>query len=285
MDLSIIIVNYKNRELLRLCLQSLIKTIPSEITNEIVVVDSEAEKETEEMIQEDFSFIKYFPEKYNVGYAKGVNRGLKESAGHFILILNPDIIVNPGAIQKMIDFLKNHPQVGLVGPQLLNFDGQAQNSCFQFYRPSTILYRRTFLGRLSFGKKALDSFNLTDQHLKEVIWPDWLMGSALLTTQEALKKVGLLDERFFLYFEDVDWSKRFWENGYKVAYLPTATMYHYLQRRSKAGLGTLDFFLRREARWHLQRAVKYFLKHGIKYKSGLTLFDEYSSKIIILNAK
>jgi GT2 family glycosyltransferase len=99
------------------------------------------------------------------------------------------------------------------------------------------------------------------------------MGSALLTRREAWQKVGLLDERFFLYFEDVDWSKRFWENGYKVAYLPGAIMYHYLQRRSRAGLGLLDFFLRREARWHLQSALKYFIKHGLSYHSGPEIFS------------
>ncbi|MDO8495824.1 MAG: glycosyltransferase family 2 protein [bacterium] len=272
MTLSIIIVNYKNRELLKLCLQSLEQHVLPNIESEVLVVDSEAEAETAEMIREDFPKMQYLLEQNNVGYAKGVNRGLRKAQGSYILILNPDIIVTSGTVETMLEFIKTNPEVGLVGPRLLNFDGSVQNSRFRFYRPSTILYRRSFLGKLPFGQKGLDRFHMKDVTSEEIAWPDWLMGSALLTTREAINKVGLLDERFFLYFEDVDWAKRFWENGYKVAYLPKATMYHYLQRRSKAGLGPLDFFLRREARWHLQSAFKYFSKHGLNYHSGPEIF-------------
>ncbi len=272
MTLSIIIVNFKSRELLKLCLQSLAKHLPPNIETETLVVDSQAEEETGEMIREDFPGVRYYPQIKNVGYAKGVNLGLQQAQGDFYLILNPDIVVTARAIENMLTFIQSHPTIGLLGPRLLDFAGQGQNSRFRFYRPTTIIYRRTFLGRLPSGQKGLDAFNLQDQAQEKEVFPDWLMGSALLTTKIAVQKVGLLDERFFLYFEDVDWAKRFWENGYKVCYFPQAVMYHYLQRRSRAGLGVLDFFLRREARWHLQSALKYFLKHGWRYRSGEEIF-------------
>ena len=98
------------------------------------------------------------------------------------------------------------------------------------------------------------------------------MGSAILTTRQAVEKVGPMDERFFLYFEDVDWAWRFWENGFKVQYFPEATMLHYHQRSSRVGFDFFDFFLRREARWHISSALKYFFKHGWKYRSGKELF-------------
>lgn len=271
MTLSVIIVHHKSRELLKLCLQSLAKYLPTEMETEILVVDSEAQSATEEMIREDFSSARYWPRKENSGYARGVNYGLQKAKGSWLLILNPDIIITPQSVSAMLRFMRDHPEVGLLGPRLLNFDGQIQNSRFRFYRPETILYRRTFLGKMAFGRNGLDDFNFKDEDQETTIYPDWLMGSALLTKKEAVAKVGLLDERFFLYFEDVDWAKRFWENGYKVVYFPQATMYHYHQRRSRAGLGTLDFFLRREARWHFKSAVKYFWKHGTSYQPGKEL--------------
>lgn len=278
MTLSIIIANFKSRELLKLCLQSLAKHLPPNIATEILVVDSQAEAATEEMVREDFPAVEYWPQTENVGYAKGVNFGLRKARGDFYLILNPDIIVTAGAVGEMLAFMQKNPAVGLLGPQLLDFGGQVQNSRFRFYRPTTILYRRTFFGKLPAGKRGLDAFNLKDQPFHQEICPDWLMGSALLTAKAAVQKVGLLDERFFLYFEDVDWAKRFWENGYKVCYYPRAVMYHYHQRRSRAGLGMLDFFLRKEARWHLQSALKYFLKHGWRYRSGEEIFKRHRAQ-------
>lgn len=270
--LSIIILNYRNRELLKLCLQSISQHLtfrPSEY--EILVVDSEAQAETGEMMRETFPQVQYFPRPHNTGYAAGVNFALKKAQGDYLLILNPDIIVTAGATESLLSFLKENPSIGLVGPQLLGFDGQRQNSRFRFYTPLTIICRRTFLGKWGIGKRELNRFHLENGSTGELVFPDWLMGSAMLTRKEAVSQVGLFDERFFLYFEDVDWCKRFWENGYQVVYYPKAVMYHYHQRRSRVGLGALDWFVRREARWHLTSALKYFLKHGFKYRSGQEL--------------
>lgn len=275
MLISIIILNYHSRELLRLCLQSLQRYLnPKDILHEIIVVDSEAELETEEMLVEEFPHIQYRPHQKNTGFAAGVNDGLRQAKGEYLLILNPDIILEQNSVQNLIKFMEANPQVGLAGPRLLNFNRQTQYSCFRFYQPSTILYRRTWLGKLPIGKKALKKFHYTDRLDEKNNKPlevDWLMGAALITRRQALKKIGELDERFFLYFEDVDWSKRFWENGYKVVYVPQITMFHYHVRRSKVGWEALDLIFRRESRWHLQSGFKYFKKHGWRYHSGQTI--------------
>lgn len=269
MTLSIIIVNYKNLELLKLCLNSIQETLAGEnLEYETLVVDSNAQPETEAALLDNFPTTKYFPFQKNIGYAAGVNCGIKNSSGQYLLILNPDIIVTKKAIPNMLEHLKARPELGLIGPRLLGFNGKIQNSRFSFYRPWTIVYRRTFLGKTKQGQQELAKFNLVGYHFNEPIYPDWLMGSAVLTSRKAIEKVGLMDERFFLYFEDVDWARRFWENGFKVQYYPKAVMLHYHQRSSKAGFDFLDFFLRREARWHMASALKYFFKHGWKYKSG-----------------
>lgn len=261
--LSIIIVNFKNPPLLRLCLKSLLKATKN-LESEIIVIDSESEFETENMVSQEFKEVRFLGFKENVGYTKGVNEGLKNSKGDYFLILNPDIIPIEDSIAKIISFIKNNPDVGLVGPKLLNFDGSPQNSCFRFYKPKTILYRRTFLGKLPWAKKELDRFLMRDVDLTKTCQADWLMGSALALSRESFKKIGLLDENLFLYMSEVDWAKRFWENGYKVIYSPEAEMYHYHKRSSRAGFGVLDVLFRKESRWHLADAVRYFLKHGIK---------------------
>src|SRR3989344_3671346 len=273
MTLSIIIVNYKNLELLKLCLKSIQEHLSGEnLDYETLVVDSEAQLETEPVLLENFPGIRYFPFQKNIGYAGGVNCGIKNSSGKYLLILNPDIIITAGSIPKMLAHLKQNPEIGMLGPRLLGFNGKIQNSRFSFYRPSTIIYRRTFLGKSFFGRKELSRFNLDNNQPTEPIYPDWIMGSAILTSRQAVEKVGPMDERFFLYFEDVDWAWRFWENGFKVQYFPEATMLHYHQRSSRVGFDFFDFFLRREARWHISSALKYFFKHGWKYRSGKELF-------------
>lgn len=275
MTLSIIIAHHKNIELLKLCLKSIQDDLAgADLDYEILVVDSEAQPETESILSENFPEIKYFSFKKNIGYAKGVNCGLKNSLGRYFLILNPDIIITKNTIQKMLGHFKQHPEIGLLGPRLLGFNGKIQNSRFRFYRSRTVIYRRTFLGKTPAGKQELAHFNLSDRNPLNQIYPDWLMGSAMLTSRKAVEKVGLMDERFFLYFEDVDWARRFWENGFKVLYFPEAVMLHYHQRSSRVGFDFLDFFLRRETRWHISSGLKYFLKHGWRYKSGEKLHEQ-----------
>lgn len=163
----------------------------------------------------------------------------------------------------MYDFMKKNSEIGLLGPQLLNFDGTRQHSCFKFYNLLTVLYRRSFLGYLPFAKKTLNNFLMGNHDLDKIIETDWLMGSAIMASRRAIEKVGLMDDNFFLYMSDVDWARRFWENGYKVVYYPKVTLYHYHKRVSRGRFGILDILFKKETRWHLKDAIKYFKKYGI----------------------
>lgn len=212
-------------------------------------------------MREDYPDIKFFPFEKNVGFQELVKKGIEASAGEYILILNSDIVVKRNSIEGLLKFLRDNPDVGIAGPQLINFNETLQYSCFKFYTPLTILYRRTFLGHMGFAKKHLDNFlmkNFDHQNRKEV---DWIMGSALITSRRAIEKVGLMDSRFRMYLEDTDWCRRFWENGYKVIYFPEPQMYHY-HGRGSAGKNVLASLMFNRLTWvHIQSAIKYFIKY------------------------
>ena len=265
--LSIIIVNYKNPPLLRLCLKSLARTISPDLEYEVIVVDSQTSIETQNVVTEEFApifkRIKLLPYQENTGYTRGVNEGIRHSVGNYFLIFNPDIVVLEGSIEKLLEHLEAHPHIGLIGPQLLNFDGSRQDSCFRFVTPLTILYRRV----LPFAEQLVEHYLMHDVDLSVPREVDWLMGSALMTSRRALERVGLMNERLFNYFSDVDWPKRFWENGYTVVYYPYAKMYHYHQRQSKGPFGIFDALFTQGTRWHIRDALIYFAKHGF-FSSG-----------------
>ena len=257
--LSIIITHHQTLALLKLCLKS-IKENVGVLEYEIMVTDSQSEENARDLIKEEFPEVKIVYFSKNVGYAKIVNAGIKSAKGDYILILNADIIILKGAVLKMLKFIENHPKVGIIGPQLLTFSNQPQNSCFRFPTLGVILARRTFLGRLKWGEKGLNKFLMKNENLFATKNVDWVQGSAMLVRQTAIKKVGLLDERFFMYFEDMDWCRRFWQNEYSVVYLPTARMSHYYYRVSKKWGGFLDILLNKYTRLHLVSAFKYFWK-------------------------
>jgi len=246
-ELSIIIVHHQTPELLKLCLKSVMETVRG-IAYEVIVVDSTISRQARDLIKERYSEVRYLPFKENLGYSRGVNIGIQNTQGDYILILNPDIIVTDETINKMLDYMKKHLDIGMLGPKMLNFNGTYQNTFFSYYRPSTILARRSFLGRFGRFRKALDNFLMSNADPQKIQTPDWLMGSALMISREATNKVGLMDERFFMYFEDVDWARRFWHNDYKVVYYPEAVMYHYHQRESSSKLGLLDAIFNNKTR-------------------------------------
>lgn len=262
---SIIVINYKNPPLLRLCLSSLKRVMSANFKHEILVVDIASSPETRNIIK-DFPEAKLLEFKNNIGYTKGANEGVKASSGNYVLILNPDIVPMARSIEILTSHLATNTDVGIVGPRLLNFDGSTQNSCFRYYTPLTILCRRSPLGHTSFGKKVLNKFIMANKNLNEPTEVDWLMGSAVMVSRKAIDKVGLMDEKFFLYMSDVDWARRFWENGFKVVYYPESEMYHYHKRESAGRFGILDVFLNKQSKLHLIDAIRYFAKYGLNSK-------------------
>ena len=258
--------------MLRLCLRAVLQHTKN-LAPEIFSVDSATEEDTEMLLREEFPHIHFFPHRKNVGFRALVNLTLAKATGEHILLLNSDIILTPGSVETLQAFLLAHPLVGMVGPGLLNFNGALQPSCFRFYKLHTILYRRTFLKNLSFAKKHLAWFEMRDYDHDRPRGVDWLMGSAFMVTRSAISIVGPMDKRFFMYMEDVDWCRRFWENDLEVVYLPQTAMYHYYGKGSARG-GFWGSLLFNRLTWiHIFSATKYFLKyvgrplpkHGEKY--------------------
>lgn len=260
MDLSIAINSYKNPELLKLCIESIKKNVRG-VEYELIVADSDTDEDTEIMMREDFPDVKFFSYKKNVGFQVMLKKGIGESCAPYVLTLNSDIIVTENSVEKILDFIKSDQNIGIAGPKLLNFNGSLQDSCFRFYRPLTILYRRTILKKLKFAEKHLNWFLMRDYNHSDPKEVDWIMGSALMVSKEAIKKVGYMDPRFFMYMEDVDWCRRFWENGYKVVFYPNSTMHHYHGKGSARGGFFYSIFFNKLTWIHILSAVKYFLKY------------------------
>jgi N-acetylglucosaminyl-diphospho-decaprenol L-rhamnosyltransferase len=259
MKLSIIIVNYNTGLLTSSCLKKILsQNLP--FAFEIIVIDNASSDDSVSFLRSDFPDIDIISNDKNLGLASGVNIGLKKAIGEYKLILNPDIIVLDKAIQTLVEYMDKNTEVGMTGGKLLSPNGKLQYSCYRFYKPTTILYRRTWLGNTKKGKSAVNHFLMKDYDHKNATEVDWLMGACLMVRSKALDDVDGMDDHFFLYFEDVDWCRRFWEANWSVVYVPTAKFSHYHQRSSEGGgfWGIISNWVVRE---HVKSAIKYFWKY------------------------
>lgn len=261
-EISIAVLSYRSPELLKLSLNAIQRSLVGGVFSyEILVVDSATEEDTEMLLREEFPDVRFFPHQKNVGFRALVNTAISMAKGETFFLMNADVLLTPGIIEKATTYLADHPDVGLIGPKQLYFDGTLQATCFHFYRPQTILYRRTWLKYAPFAQKHLAWFTMEDFDHQSPRTVDWLMGSVLITRRTHVKKVGLMDDRFFMYMEDVDWCRRFWEAGLKVVYYPEITVYHYLGKGSARG-GLLRSLLFNRLTWyHITSGIKYFAKY------------------------
>ena len=267
--LSIIILSYKNPALLRLCLSSFERSLSTVLNYEIIVVDNETSFETQSVVldefQDKFKNIKIIPLPKNYGYTRGVNEGIKAAKGEYLLYFNSDVVVESGTIETLYDYFKKHTNIGLLGPKLMNFNGTRQASCFRFYSPWTIVCRR--IPYIPHAKQILKRFLMEDIDLSKTQEVNWVSGAVFMTSKSAIKKVGLLDEKLYHYFSDVDWARRFWENGYKVVYFADTKIFHYHGQTSRGKFGALEFIFNRATRWHIRDAISYFCKYGMNAPS------------------
>jgi len=256
---SVVVVNYFSGLLAKACIQSIRRSNPSE-PYEIFVVDNASRDDSREVLTADIEGIRTYFSPANLGFAKAVNLALRETHGEFVLLLNPDIIVLKDAIQTLLHFMRSHPHVAIAAGQLVNPNGTVQESALRFYTPSTILYRRTSLGRLPWARRHLRQVFMRDRDLTKAQPVDWVIGACMCVRRSAMKDIGPMDERFFLYFEDMDWCRRFWEHGWEVWYVPSARFAHYHKRESAQEQGLFALF-HPVARTHIVSGIKYFLKY------------------------
>jgi len=237
-EVSIAIVSYNTRDLLRRCLA----TIGCGTTRpyEVIVVDNASADGSAAMVSEEFPSVRLLENRENAGYSRAVNQAIRSAAGTYVLVLNPDIEVLPGSIDALARHLDEHPDTGIAGGKLLNPDGTLQYSCRTFYTLSTLLHRRTPIGKLFPDSRVEREHLMMDWDHETVREVDWMLGACLMVRSEAIRDVGLMDERFFMYFEDVDWCYRMKQHGWRVMYVPEARMKHVHRRDSARGGGLVN---------------------------------------------
>ena len=237
MDLSIIIVSFNTKKLLGECLKSLIVNKQSlslrdgkwqMVDSEVIVVDNASEDGSSLMVGKDFPQVKLIENQENLGYAAANNQALRQvstpsstrgAQGKDCLLLNPDTRVKPGSLELLIQFARKHPEVGIVGAKLVNPDGSVQPSVYHF----PTLWRA--IREYWFGQK-----NVYEKYApkgKKPVEVEAVTGAAMLIPRKTIEKIGLLDEKYFMYFEDLDYCRRVRGAGFKAYYLPEAEILHY----------------------------------------------------------
>lgn len=200
--------------------------------SQLIVVDSQAKNGVRLFIRKEFKDVLYIPFIKNAGYAKIVNAGIKASTGEYILVVNADIEIAPSEIEKIRSFLEQHKNAGAVGV----------TGCFRYPNISAIFARRTIWANIFCGRKALADFEMRDYNKKEPREVDWVRGDCWMIKKTVVKKVGLLDEQFFMYLEDTDWCRRANNFGYKIYFLPgIAAVQHRLGASRQFSLKGLNY--------------------------------------------
>lgn len=225
-ELSIIIVSYNTSALLRSCLRSIHETI-SEIVFEIIVVDNASTDGSQDMVAREFRHVTLIRNTGNVGFAAANNQGIKQARGANILLLNSDTEIRPGALTHCLNFLRQYSEAGIVGCKLLNADGSIQASCGSFLTLHHLILENFFLEKFFPHSSLLCGRSLSDFKHDRARTVDYVKGAFLLIRRSVIDDIGLLDEKFFFYAEEMDWCFRAWRNGWQVYFTPDAEVLHY----------------------------------------------------------
>jgi GT2 family glycosyltransferase/lipopolysaccharide/colanic/teichoic acid biosynthesis glycosyltransferase len=274
-DVSVIIVNYNVRDFLEQCLHSLRRAC-QHLKAEVMVVDNASRDSSTQMVKRRFPWVQLMENRVNVGFARANNQALKRASGRYILLINPDTLAREDTVEAMSEFMDAHPEAGAVGCKILNPDGTLQLSCRRsFPTPWVALSKILGLGRLFPWSRLFGKYNLTYLDSDKTAEVDALSGSFMFLRPEALKKVGLLDEEYFMYGEDLDLCYRIKKAGWKIYYVPTTQIIHYKGRSTEASASTvLDFyramviFVRKHLRRKYLFFLHWFLTLGIAIRAG-----------------
>lgn len=249
MKLSIIIVSWNTRQLLADCLHSL-QAAPLSGESETLVVDNASVDGSADMVRASFPGVHLVTNRENVGFARATNQALESAGGRYALLLNPDTIVRPGALDTLVTFMDAHETVGAVGPRILNPDGTLQVSCFPAPSLGREIWRLSHLDGLK-PYSRYDTSRWDDRRPRPI---DTLLGACLMVRRAALDQIGLLDETFFMYSEEIDLCQRLARAGWRLFWVPEAEIVHYGGQSSRQV--PAESFLR------LYRGkVLYFRKH------------------------
>jgi GT2 family glycosyltransferase len=271
--LDIVIVNYNSTDHLLRCLESIRSRLDTRQA-EILVVDN-ASTDHWDRVASMNPDVRTIRNATNVGFAKAVNLGIREGTSPYVLLVNPDALISEDFFREALDFMEQHPDVGILGPRILNPDGSIQGSARAFPSPLTAVFGRTSLLTRLFPNNPISRRNIltTVSDGRNAMPVDWVSGACMVVRRKALEGIGLMDERFFMYWEDADWCKRAWETGWKVVYYPVISVIHYVGISSRKGFVRSAFEFHRSAfnlyRKHATRGM--FLLMSPLLVGGLSL--------------
>lgn len=223
-DVSIIVVNWNTRDMLRDCLRSI--GVQTNRDHEIIVVDNASGDGSSRMVKEDFPKIRLITNDRNLGFAAANNQGIAIATGRNILLLNPDTLVLDGAIDTMIAWLDDHPDVGCVGCQVMESETEIQQTCFTDPGPLHILLAETALYQLVPRWRFLGSHVYSWWDRRTEMDVDVVSGMFMLVPRRVIDRVGVLDEAYFVYTEEADWCRRIRQAGYRCVFAPVARILH-----------------------------------------------------------
>lgn len=225
MDLEVIVVSHGARDLLRRCLRSLAEH-PIEGEMRVTVVDSGSPDDTPDMVEREFPEVRLL-RRENIGFSAANNLALRDSPADALLLLNPDTEVYAGSLDAGLARLRSDPRIGMVGVKLVTESGELDHACKRsFPTPLSALAHFTGIGRAEGAAGALSQYRATELGDDEPGEVDAVNGAFMLCRAAAVREVGLLDEGYWLYMEDLDWCHRFWDAGWKVFYEPAGTVLH-----------------------------------------------------------
>lgn len=257
-DLAIVILNYNTAELLRGCLRS-IQASQHELRLRVIVVDNASSDGSAAMVRAEFPEVELIVNAANIGYSAGNNVAMRALGfgqmtvpvamlPRYVLLLNPDTVLSPAALAQMVRFMDDHPTIGVAGPRVRRPDGSLDRACRRsFPTPQVSFYRMIGLSRLFPKSRRFNAYNL--EYLPEdAVHPvDSVVGAYMQVRGEAILAAGLLDERFFMYGEDLDWAKRIKDAGWEVWYNGAVEITHVKEAASsQSSKSRIDFY---EAMW------------------------------------
>ncbi len=223
-DVSIVIVNWNTRDLLRECLASVLEQ--TTLSKEIFVVDNGSSDGSADMVGTEFPAAYVIANTENLGFARANNQAIAKAQGRYVLLLNTDTVVQDRAIDRTVEFADQHLDAGVIGPRLINPDGSLQSSCRNY--PWLVNSIIVFLGRihlLPYGFITARIYRLWKHDQTRDV--DWIIGACLLVRREVIRQVGSLDQDFFFYSEDMDWCYRIKKAGWRILFYPDASITHF----------------------------------------------------------
>lgn len=230
-DLSITVVSHNHRAMVEAYLPSIF-AVATRSTIEVLLIDNTGADGTAAWVRRHLPQVTVVQNEQPLSYAANINRGLRlQTRGRYFVALNPDVRCLPGLFDESVAFMDVSPDVGIMGPQLLNPDGSIQASCRGFSTPLVTLIRGLHLDRLMGQSRAVRDYLMSDFDRSSTADVDWVMGALMVVRREAIAEVGGMDERYTVaYSEDQDWCCRMWQAGWRVCYMPRARAVHDHQR-------------------------------------------------------